>query len=69
MREAFDVLQRYRLRAQLMDAARAEHQHPREASPNLLDLDSLNSHEIERLAESLSEVSSLRARIAMDLLR
>ena len=69
MRDAFNVLQRYRLRAQLEYASRAESQDPGEASPNILDLDQLNSHEVERLSEALSQLGSLRARLEMDFLR
>jgi CBS domain-containing protein len=69
MRDAFNVLQRYRLRAQLEFASRAEHQEQGGVSPNLLQLDSLNSHEIERLSEALSHLGGLRARLEMDFLR
>ena len=69
MRDAFNVLQRYRLRAQLEYASRAERDAQAEVSPNVLQLDSLNSHEIERLSEALSHLGGLRARLEMDFLR
>ena len=69
MRDAFNVLQRYRLRAQLEYASRAERDGRAEVSPNVLQLDSLNSHEIERLSEALSHLGGLRARLEMDFLR
>jgi CBS domain-containing protein len=69
MRDAFNVLQRYRLRAQLEYASRAERHAQAEVSPNVLQLDSLNSHEIERLSEALSHLGGLRARLEMDFLR
>ncbi|NBP27570.1 MAG: nucleotidyltransferase, partial [Betaproteobacteria bacterium] len=59
MRDAFNVLQRYRLRAQLDYVSRAEHHEQGGVSPNLLQLDSLNSHEIERLSEALSHLGGL----------
>ncbi len=74
MRDAFDVLQRFRLRAQLAYAAR--HAGPEgstapaaEDSPNRLSLDELSSHEIEQLSEALAALAGLRSRIEMDLLR
>lgn len=69
MRDAFNVLQRYRLRAQLDYAARSEKEDQGDVSPNILVLDQLNSHEIERLSEALSHLSGLRARLEMDFLR
>jgi CBS domain-containing protein len=80
MRDAFNVLQRYRLRAQLAYAARsqAEHQsknsdasqqHQADLSPNRLNLDELSSHQIEQLSEALSILAGLRARLEMDFLR
>ena len=69
MRDAFNVLQRYRLRAQLDYATRAETADQGDLSPNILALDELSSHEIERLSEALSHLSGLRARLEMDFLR
>ncbi len=69
MRDAFNVLQRYRLKAQLAYATRAAQQDQGELSPNILNLDELSSHEIERLSEALSTLSGLRARLEMDFLR
>ena len=69
MRDAFNVLQRYRLRAQLAYASRAVEKKQEGLSPNILDLDSLSSHEIERLSEALSSLGNLRARLEMDFLR
>ena len=69
MRDAFNVLQRYRLKAQLAYAARSETQDQGERSPNVLALDELNSHEIEELSDALSRLGSLRARLEMDYLR
>lgn len=69
MRDAFNVLQRYRLRAQLAYATRAAQSDQGDLSPNILNLDELSSHEIERLSEALSTLSGLRARLEMDFLR
>ncbi len=69
MRDAFNVLQRYRLRAQLEYATRAETADQGDLSPNILALDELSSHEIERLSEALSRLGGLRARLEMDFLR
>lgn len=69
MRDAFNVLQKYRLRAQLAYAARAAQSDQGERSPNILNLDELSSHEIERLSDALSTLSGLRARLEMDFLR
>lgn len=67
MRDAFNVLQRYRLRAQL-DAAPAQPS-AEAASPNVLALDALSTHEHESLSLALSALAPLRARIEMDFLR
>lgn len=69
MRDAFNVLQKYRLRAQLAYAMRAAERDQGDVSPNVLDLDALSSHEIERLAEALASLGNLRARLEMDFLR
>lgn len=69
MRDAFNVLQRYRLRAQLTYALIPEEQKTDEVSPNVLELDALSVHEHERLSEALSVLANLRARIEMDFLR
>lgn len=69
MRDAFNVLQRYRLKAQLVYAARADKENQGDVSPNILSLDELSSHEIEQLSEALSTLSGLRARLEMDFLR
>ena len=69
MRDAFNVLQRYRLKAQLAYATRSEKEDQGERSPNVLALDELNSHEIDQLSQALSRLGSLRARLEMDLLR
>ena len=69
MRDAFNVLQRYRLKAQLAYATRAEKEDQGERSPNILALDELNSHEIDQLSQALSRLGSLRARLEMDFLR
>jgi CBS domain-containing protein len=69
MRDAFNVLQKYRLKAQLDYASRAETEDQGERSPNLLALDTLSQHEIERLSEALAALSGLRARLEMDFLR
>jgi signal-transduction protein with cAMP-binding, CBS, and nucleotidyltransferase domain len=63
------VLQRYRLKAQLVYAARADKENQGDVSPNILSLDELSSHEIEQLSEALSTLSGLRARLEMDFLR
>jgi CBS domain-containing protein len=69
MRDAFNVLQRYRLKAQLVYATRAAEKDQGGISPNILDLDSLSSHEIEQLSQALSSLGNLRARLEMDFLR
>lgn len=69
MRDAFNVLQRYRLKAQLAYATRALSTDQGEISPNILDLDELSSHQIEQLSVALSTLSGLRARLEMDFLR
>jgi CBS domain-containing protein len=69
MRDAFNVLQRYRLKAQLTYATRALTEDQGEISPNILDLDVLSSHQIEQLSAALSTLSGLRARLEMDFLR
>ena len=69
MRDAFNVLQRYRLKAQLAYATRAAEKDQGDVSPNVLDLDELSSHEIEQLSEALASLGNLRARLEMDFLR
>jgi CBS domain-containing protein len=69
MRDAFNVLQRYRLKAQLAYAARSQEKDQGDLSPNVLDLDELSSHEIERLSEALASLGNLQARLEMDFLR
>ena len=69
MRDAFNVLQRYRLKAQLAYATRAAEKDQGDVSPNELDLDELSSHEIEQLSEALAALGNLRARLEMDFLR
>lgn len=69
MRDAFNVLQKYRLRAQLDYASRAEKEDQGAISPNLLALDDLSQHEMERLSEALAALSNLRAKLEMDFLR
>ena len=69
MREAFNVLQRYRLRAQLAYALLTQDEKSKGVSPNVLYLDSLSIHEQERLAQALEMLGNLRARIEMDFLR
>ncbi len=69
MRDAFNVLQRYRLKAQLAYAARAQAEDQGDVSPNVLELDKLSSHEIEKLSEALDTLAGLRAKIEMDFLR
>lgn len=74
MRDAFDVLQRFRLRAQLAYVSRAATPQGQTApaaedSPNRLALDELSHHEIEQLSEALAALAGLRSRIEMDFLR
>ena len=69
MRDAFNVLQRYRLKAQLAYAAEAVKNPEPDLSPNMLALDGLSSHEIEQLSLALSTLGGLRARLEMDFLR
>lgn len=69
MREAFNTLQRYRLRAQLDYAALTEQEKARSPSPNVLALDTLSIHEQERLSEALSSLGDLRAKLEMEFLR
>jgi CBS domain-containing protein len=69
MRDAFNVLQRYRLRAQLAYALLSQDEKSKGVSPNVLNLDSLSIHEQERLAQALQTLGNLRARIEMDFLR
>ncbi len=69
MRDAFNVLQKYKLRAQLAYATHASEKDRGDVSPNVLDLDTLSSHEIERLSEALASLGNLRARLEMDFLR
>jgi CBS domain-containing protein len=76
MRDAFNVLQRYRMRAQLAFALAEQNGEGRSGgtdhakiSPNVLLLDTLSIHEHERLSEALSELAGLRARLEMDFLR
>jgi CBS domain-containing protein len=69
MRDAFNVLQRYRLKAQLTYATRALTEDQGDISPNILALDELSSHQIEQLSTALSTLAGLRARLEMDFLR
>ena len=64
-----DVLQRYRLKAQLAYAAEAAKTSEPDLSPNMLALDGLSSHEIEQLSLALATLGGLRARLEMDFLR
>jgi CBS domain-containing protein len=57
IREAFDLAQRYRLRAQLQG-----HQ-----NPNALELDPLSLHELEALRVALDDLSRLRSAVTLDL--
>jgi CBS domain-containing protein len=74
MRDAFDVLQRFRLRAQLAYVGRAATPEGQTApaaddSPNRLALDDLSHHEVEQLSDALATLAGLRSRIEMDFLR
>jgi signal-transduction protein with cAMP-binding, CBS, and nucleotidyltransferase domain len=69
MREAFNILQKYRLKAQLAYALRKTESDQGGVSPNVLALDPLSSHEIDRLSASLETLGNLRARLEMDFLR
>jgi len=68
MRDAFNVLQKYRLKAQLAYALRAAESDQGGVSPNVLALDPLSSHEIDQLSESLEALGILRTRLEMDFL-
>jgi CBS domain-containing protein len=68
MRDAFNDLQKYRLKAQLAYALRAAESDQGGVSPNVLALDPLSSHEIDQLSESLEILGNLRARLEMDFL-
>jgi CBS domain-containing protein len=69
MRDAFNILQKYRLKAQLAYALRKTESDQGGVSPNVLALDPLSSHEIDRLSASLETLGNLRARLEMDFLR
>lgn len=56
IREAFDLAQRYRLRAQLQGRDQ----------PNALDLDRLSLHELEALRKALDVLSGLKSAVTMD---
>lgn len=69
MRDAFNVLQKYRMRAQLEHALLTGDAKAKAVSPNVLMLDSLSIHEHEKLSEALATLADLRARLEMDFLR
>jgi len=69
MREAFNVLQKYRLRAQLRYVLLDPSASQKMGSPNRLVLDELSTHEIEQLSEALAHLGRLKARLEMDFLR
>jgi signal-transduction protein with cAMP-binding, CBS, and nucleotidyltransferase domain len=57
IREAFDLAQRYRLRAQLQGRE----------NPNALELDPLSLHELEALRVALDDLSRLKSAVTLDL--
>jgi signal-transduction protein with cAMP-binding, CBS, and nucleotidyltransferase domain len=57
LREAFDLAQRYRLRAQLAGTDK----------PNELALDPLSLHEIDQLTHALDVLANLKGAVSLDL--
>ncbi|MGA1628531.1 MAG: putative nucleotidyltransferase substrate binding domain-containing protein, partial [Aquiluna sp.] len=57
LREAFDLAQRYRLRAQLANSE----------NPNELSLDPLSLHEIDQLTHALDVLANLKRAVSFDM--